>query len=91
MQFPIFSRSTDHNQILVAAIAVRAGRDGRKEGFEQVLPAGLRSGEDTQKEAAQKPTNESANDAPHEHSLQHLWELHLQGHKVQFPQGRCHW
>ncbi|CAL5350715.1 unnamed protein product [Camellia sinensis] len=65
-------------------------RDGRKEGVEQVLPVGLRSGQDFEAEAAEKPADEGADDASHEHSLRHLQQLHLQRYQVQLPQGRSH-
>ncbi|CAL5350740.1 unnamed protein product [Camellia sinensis] len=63
-------------------------RDGRKEGVEQVLPIGLRSGPDSEAEAAEEPADEGADDASHEHSLRHLQQLHLQRYQVQLPQGR---
>ncbi|CAL5350742.1 unnamed protein product [Camellia sinensis] len=65
-------------------------RDGRKEGVEQVLPIGLRSGQDSEAEAAEEPADEGADDASHEHSLRHLQQLHLQRYQVQLPQGRSH-
>ncbi|THF98626.1 hypothetical protein TEA_014196 [Camellia sinensis var. sinensis] len=65
-------------------------RDGRKEGVEQVLPVGLRSGQDSEAEAAEEPADEGADDASHEHSLRHLQQLHLQRYQVQLPQGRSH-
>jgi hypothetical protein len=65
-------------------------KDGREKGVEQILPAGFRSGEDPTAETAEEPADEGAHDASHEHSLWHLWKLHLQRHQVQFPQGRRH-
>ena len=45
------------------------GQDGRTEGLEQVLPAGLRSGEDPAAEAAEESADQGADDASHEHSV----------------------
>ncbi|CAL5350755.1 unnamed protein product [Camellia sinensis] len=79
---------TERRSIYTKMVLVR--RDGRKEGVEQVLPVGLRSGQDSEVEAAEEPADEGADDASHEHSLRHLQQLHLQRYQVQLPQGRSH-
>jgi len=38
-------------------------------------------------QAAEEPADQGADDASHEHSLQHVRELYLQGYEVQFAQG----
>ena len=71
-------------------IGFLGGEDGREEGFEQVLPAGLRSGEDPAAAAAEEPTDQGADDASDEHQVQHVRDIHLQGDQVQFSQRGPH-
>jgi hypothetical protein len=62
-------------------------QDGRVEGAEQVLPAGLRPVEDPAAETAQEPADQGAHDASYEHPMCHLRDLHLQGDQVQLAEG----
>lgn len=64
--------------------------DGRKEGLEQVLPAGFRSGEDPEAEGAEEPADQGADDASDEHQVHYLRDLHIQRDQIQFSQGGRH-
>lgn len=65
-------------------------RDGREESVKQVLPPWFWSIKNPSPEAAQEPADQSSYDAPYEHQMQYLWQLHLQRDQIQFPQRRCH-
>lgn len=67
----------------------KASQHGRAKGAEQVLPAGLRSGEVAQGQETERQHHESSHDASHEHSVFYLRSLHVQGNQVQHHQRRC--